>query len=76
MRPCPISGKQSYPTPGAAWRVIRPRTGTRSLIGHERPGKPGGHAYRCPHGRQWRITGQKNRSPARIQKRRAVEVRP
>ena len=55
MNPCPTH-KQPYPTANAAWRVIQFLTRKAALKTHEYRGTEGGHAYPCPHCKQWHIT--------------------
>ena len=56
-----VSGKQSYPAPGLARTVIRPRTDTRALVSHKPRGNPGGFTYRCAHCHPWPITRRQSR---------------
>ncbi len=55
MTHCP-TGKQSYPNPTAAWRVIEFLTSKAALHTHKRHGKSGGHAYHCAECGQWHLT--------------------
>lgn len=71
----PVSGKQSYPTPGIAWTVIPLRAGTRFLVSHKPRGNPGGFAYRCAHCHPWPITRRQSRHrPAEGPQRRRVRM--
>ena len=60
MNRCP-TGKQSYPTANAAWRVIRFLTSKTALHTHKHNGKSGGHAYRCQDCGQWHMTSHRRR---------------
>lgn len=55
MNPCP-TGKQSYPSPNAAWNVINYLSSKAALRSHKNTGKAGGHAYQCRHCGNWHMT--------------------
>ena len=55
MNRCP-TGKQSYPSPNAVWNVINYLSSKSALRTHKQTGKPGGHAYPCPHCGNWHMT--------------------
>lgn len=75
MKICPVSGKQSYPTPGITWTIILLRAGTRSLASHKPRGKPGGFAYRCAHCHPWHITRRQSpHQPADRPPRRLARI--
>ena len=65
MNPCP-TGKQSYPNPTAAWRVIQFLTSKAALHTHKHHGKSGGHAYRCAECGQWHMTISRRREPLKV----------
>ena len=62
MNSCP-TGKQCYPSPTAAWRVIQLLTRKASLRSHKQIGKGGGHAYHCENCGQWHMTTIRRREP-------------
>ena len=75
MNRCPQSGKQSYPTAPAAWRIIRLRTGKPTLLHHKQRMPAGGFAYRCDDCHQWLITSQQSRHrPADWPRRRLALI--
>lgn len=55
MNCCP-TGKHSYLSLTAAWRVIQFLTRKAALRTHKQPGRFVGHAYRCPKCGQWHMT--------------------
>ena len=59
------TGKQSYLTATAAWRVIHFLTSKAALHTHKQTGKGGGHAYRCQECGQWHMTSRRNRTANR-----------
>ena len=69
MNRCP-TGKQSYPTANAAWRVINFLTRKAGLRTHKYNGKSGGHAYRCQQCGQWHTTCHRRREPLKARPRR------
>lgn len=62
MNSCP-TGKQCYPNPTAAWRVIKLLTSKSTLRSHKQISKSGGHAYRCEQCHQWHMTTIRRREP-------------
>lgn len=77
MNRCPQSGKQSYPTADAAWRVLRRQASQRWLHTHKSNGLTG-CAYRCEYCHQWHISRQQHPSHHRraLAPRAAMERRP
>ena len=61
MTRCPQSGKQSYPTAPAAWRIIRLRASQLTRSPHPQRMPAGGFAYRCDDCPPWPITRQQSR---------------
>ncbi|MBK8752336.1 MAG: hypothetical protein IPL99_12130 [Candidatus Competibacteraceae bacterium] len=62
MNPCP-TGKQSYPSPTATWRVIHFLTRKSALKTHKHNGTSRGNAYRCAECGQWHMTTHRRREP-------------
>lgn len=77
MNRCPQSGKQSYPTADAAWRILRRQASQRWLHTHKSNGLTG-CAYRCEYCHQWHTSRQQRPSHHRraLAPRAAMERRP